>query len=402
MKEFSILLGCGFSIPAGMKSVQDINGFIVNLKEGDFFIAPDQTFILLEGRSTPGFRPNVIEEKFFVALIGWYQKEIESDFNYEQFYDFVISYHWFGTNKPQLETFYNGFISDIGLPISKMDTLGSQILRFIGYFSQVISTLLHYKEFYEDAGTWKYPAYTPFKDFLKNLIDNDVTVHTHTLNHDLLFEHLAKHPHLKDRFTDGYSEFGSPYYGQIHNRAGDLKKTYMVRLKRFIDQFERPLRLYKLHGSIDTYIAHIAHPPDLTRVKKDWGIGEFFKETINQDGKFTYSPIYQNTYPDFLSGISSKSAWYGQPYYKELLDHFKSNLNASDVLLVIGYGFKDEGINSLIEHEFLNRGKKMIILDKQRLSHRLIDFYNPEEIVNSLTQLSHRDWDEILIRIIEN
>ena len=95
--------------------------------------------------------------------------------------------------------------------------------------------------------------------------------------------------------------------------------------------------------------------------------------------------MYQHTYPDILSGISSKTAWYKQPHYKELVDHFSSNLNTSDVLLVVGYGFKDEGINHLIESEFLSQGKRMIIIDTQKLSHRLVNFYKTREFEKSLT-----------------
>ncbi|MDZ7846964.1 MAG: SIR2 family protein [Owenweeksia sp.] len=175
-----------------------------------------------------------------------------------------------------------------------------------------------------------------------------------------------------------------------------FQKNYKVRLKRFTNEYDKPIRLYKLHGSVDTYIANVAHPNvDMTRIKRDWGVGEIQKEIIDEEGKHKYTSLFQNTHPDMLSGASSKAIWYKQPYYKELQEYFKENLEKSELLLVIGYGFSDDGINHIIENQFLISGKPLIIIDIARPNTRFIDDYNTTLIQKSMDDITYEEWMEI-------
>ena len=169
-----------------------------------------------------------------------------------------------------------------------------------------------------------------------------------------------------------------------------------MRLKFFTNSFNKPIRLFKLHGSVDTYIANLAKPNlDQTRVKKDWVVGEIQKEIIDGDGNLIYTELFQNTYPDMLSGASSKALWYQQPYYKELQEHFIKNLSNAELLVVIGYGFGDDGINNVIETKYLTQGKKMIVIDIKKPATRLIDYYKTKIFEKSLSDMSIEDWIEI-------
>lgn len=396
MKTISLILGSGFSVPDGMKTVGQINQTLINLQDKDIYIHSDMTFILITGQEKPSFSTHWGDERFFIQFIQWYITLNNGEFNYEIFYDYITSFKRFGNHKEKIESFFLKFQKEVLKSTSPIDDINSYISRFSDYFNQLISKLLQSQKYYEDVGLGNYPPYDSFTAFLKEMVRNEYVIHTHSLNHDLLFEHIAsKHSDLFQHFTDGFSDLGSPYFGNVH-LSQSISKNYKVRLKYFTNSFNKPIRLYKLHGSVDTYIANLAISNlDLARVKKDWGVGEIQKEVESEKGELTYTELYQNSYPDILSGASSKALWYQQPYYKELQEHFVSNLSNSDLLVVIGYGFGDDGINHIIETKFLTQGKSMVVIDITKPKSRLLDDYRTSLIEKSLADVSLEEWIEL-------
>lgn len=420
MKEISLIIGSGFSVPDGMKTVGQLNKTISTIEGKDFYIHSDMDLILLNGQKKPNYVYNRFDEMFFVKFIKWYTEQNNGDFDYERFFDFVISFFKYRKHKKEMNTFFTQFKSDIIEDIPQLNgkskekyrpedvlivnsiindqfqNLDYYLSRFVEYFHKLISILLQTQKYYNDVSLGNYLHYDGFLAFLKELVKDNFVVHVHSLNHDLLFEHLgSRHVDLWQHFTDGYSDLGSSYYGIVHLEQS-ISKEYKVRLKRFIDNYDKPIRLYKLHGSVDTYIANVASPnADLTRVKRDWGVGQIQKEIRDSNGKLQYTSLYQHTYPDILSGASSKAVWYKQPYYKELQNHFKRNLENSDLLLIIGYGFRDDGINNIIESNYLISGKQMTIIDIAEPSNRLFEDYNTTLIQKSLASVTYEDWIEI-------
>lgn len=396
MKEISILLGSGFSAPDGIKTVGEINKYILSLKLEDIYIQPDMKLFVVDSFEKPVSTLHYGDELFFIELISFYNKTVDS-FNYEKFYDFVTSFNRFETYKDDLELFFAKFKKEKLKSDNPLDGIYSFMSRFVGYFNNLISILLNSAKYYEDVTLINYENYERFAKKLKSLIEEGYVIHIHSLNHDLLFEYLAsKHVDLWQHFTDGYSEQGSEYYGRI-NLKQSISKTYRVRLKRFVNVYDNNLRIYKLHGSVDTFIANIYTPNlDLTRVKKDWGVGEIEKEVETKSGKLVYQSMYQKEYPEILSGASSKAFWYKQPYYKELHEYFKNNLKNSVMLIVIGYGFGDDGINHEIENEFLIDGKKMTVIDINKPNSRLFNYYKTQFINKSISLVSEDDWNKII------
>lgn len=397
MKSISLIIGSGFSVHDGIRSVEQINEFLVNLVENDFLIKADMSFSLLYGQKKSSLSFHWEDEKFFVMFLQWYREMYQDEFNYEVFYDFVTSFKRFGNHKNDIERFFNGFKRNVLQSSSPIDDINSYVARFSDYFNQLISNLLQSHKYYEDVGLGNYPPYEGFSAFLLELVRREFIVNNHSLNHDILFEHIASnHSDLFQYFTDGYTEFGSPYYGNVYLRQ-KIAKIYKVRLKYFNNHFDKPIRLFKLHGSVDTYIANLViQNLDLTRVKKDFGVGSIQKEVLDVDGRPLFAELYQNTYPDILSGTSSKILWYQQPYYKELQEHFTQNLSDAELLLVIGYGFRDDGINNIIESKYLSKGKKMIVIDIKKPSSRLIYNYRTEVYEKSFSEVSLESWMEIL------
>ena len=163
---------------------------------------------------------------------------------------------------------------------------------------------------------------------------------------------------------NGFEELGSLFFGRISNENGE----YMVRLSRFVDRFEKPFCLYKLHGSIDQFWFQHDGKPDLIKLKKGISKWEVHKE-VDDDGVLQYVNHPTGVFPDFLTGTISKIGRYGnERYYRTIFKHLENNLRSSNTLIIIGYGFGDEKINEYIEHDFLtDDSKTLFIVDVKRL-----------------------------------
>lgn len=155
----------------------------------------------------------------------------------------------------------------------------------------------------------------------------------HTLNHDLLFERFKKTHVLSKKISDGFEETGSPYYGTYF--LPDNTDTYNVRLERYTGNYNKPIRLYKLHGSLNYY----AYPTRISTsqyaldsyIKLRAKVDSFKlkKEVENNDGVKIYEetpPAYYH--PDFLTGTTSKIFRYDEPLlYKSYSSVFKKIYN---------------------------------------------------------------------------
>lgn len=390
----SFLLGSGFSVADGVPLISDINRQLLEIKEEDIYIHSDMTAMLLNGQSKPGFRINWKDEKFFVEFLHFYSNKVignPADFNYEILFDYLTAFSRFGNHKNEVHEFCEHFRKNI----LKQSVFGDDDLnllyRFEIYFTKIVSSFLQVTRYYEDVDLGNYPPYDSFASFIRDLLKNNL-VKVHTLNHDLLFEHLAsKLTDLWQHYTDGFDEHNSPYYGEFSTTVR-IHKTYRVRLKRFTDKFEKPLSLYKLHGSIDTFIADITSS-DHVRIKRDYGVSTILQEVYDENTKqYSYKYILQHNYPDFLSGTTAKISQYNIPYYKNLLKRFEENLENSKLLFVIGYGFKDDGINNILIKHYLATGKKMIVIDRSVPKSNLITDFNVKVIAKPFVDVVYNDY----------
>ena len=65
---------------------------------------------------------------------------------------------------------------------------------------------------------------------------------------------------------------------------------------------------------------------------------------------------------NFLTGTTFKIKKYEDPFlFKPLFNLFKKNLEKSEMLIIIGYGCKDSGINDIIKKHF--KGDKIFLVD---------------------------------------
>jgi len=401
----SFLLGSGFSYDEGIPSVGIINNRLVNTKAGDIYLGSDQSACFLKkGEKDPNawFPDNVRDRNFFEKFIEFYVNKVakgSNSFNYEDFVDyFNLPYVTNGELSDDLKNYLNEFRHHYTLKDDVFNDNTNLLFRFNNIFTQLVAELLVVPKYNEDISSFGHITYNTFVNFLGDCLDQNHVVNVHTLNHDLFFEFLGrKQSRLTSYFTDGYSEIGSPYYADLSTKINGIEKSFKVRVPRFTNVYEGNLRLYKLHGSIDTYSFNIgSHLNDPTRIKMPYGADSVVKEIVKGENGYRYVSGLQGGFPDFLSGTTYKQLFYSDNYYKQLHTSFCANLKSSHILFVIGYGFSDKGINKMLEENYLLDGKMLILIDPNPKEDLIQNgSYNIRVVRNKINSLNFIQWKEL-------
>jgi len=375
------------------------------IEEKEIIIGSDQRAFFLHGQEDNNRWYRNDERLFLQEFLEFYNEAIlksGEQFNYETFYDFYSGYTYKKENKDTIESFYNGFNEKYPQESGLNRDCHNRIADFDRTFSQLLASQFHKAEYLQDISTLNYPLYESFIHFLSKVLETH-DVKFHTLNHDVLFDWLGSHHSLLwQHFSDGFELWGSPFYGQVPYNfktrdAADfttlVHKEYYVKLERFTNRFDKPLSYFKLHGSIlNTKI--YSEGTSAVRIKDMYGVNRYCKEVTNATtGIYSIEGVHDQVAPDFLSGTTNKIRYYtGDEYYGNLFKHFENNLEGSNLLIVIGYGFQDPGVNEYIENHFLKLGKKMVVVDPCKPSTELLDKYNSSHIHKSITAVSYQEF----------
>ena len=239
------------------------------------------------------------------------------EFHYETFYDYYSGYLTNNENIKEIESFYKRFIEKHLKGFDNYRDCYNRISDFNRSYNQLLASQLHKKKYFEDISTLNYPPYDPFVGFLRELLKTS-DIKFHTLNHDLFFDWLGQsHSDLWQHFSDGYQLEGSPFYGIVNydfngGTEDKVHKTYYVKLERFIDKFDKPLSLYKLHGSVFNTIVYTPQPSQQkTRIKDNYAVSQFYMEiTDPKTGEQKLELLLDEVAPDFLSGTTNKTRYY--------------------------------------------------------------------------------------------
>lgn len=405
--QISILLGSGFSIPDGLPSVGELNQRLSKIDESEILIDSAQRAIFLNGQDNPNRFIRWDERFFLQEFLEFYNSEILKDgatFHYETFYDFYSGYLNNRENIEVIEDFYKRFNVKHFNNLDQRRDCYNRISDFNRSYNQLLASQLHKSRYFENISCMNYPDYDPFISFLRELIKT-TDIKVHTLNHDLFFDFIGRnHDDLWQHFSDGYKLEGSPFYGIVTyvfnpNTDKKVKKSYYVKLEQFIDKYDNSLCLFKLHGSVFNTIVYTPQPNQKrVRLKDNYAVSQFVMEVINSktgESKFEY--ITDEVAPDFLSGTTNKTRYYtSDPYYKNLFGHFEKNLLASELLVVIGYGFQDSGINDYLEKCYLSGGKHMVVIDPFKPMTELLEKYKATYIQKGVTQVTYQEYLKLI------
>jgi len=358
LKQYSFLLGAGFSKNKGYPLAAEINKKLIDLDAEDFWVHTSGTVILKQKSDNDPccYTENSKTRYFLINLIKFYICKTVQTFNYEEFYDYYNEIYRNGKIIPDFNSLCDDFRTKFKIEINNTNLLS----HANHIFNQLVTLFLvddDGQNFYDSVHYGKpiFPGYTGFLNYIEQL-GSEGTVHIHTLNHDLFFEVFKNSDWINNDFSDGYRELGSPYYGQYSENK--------VRLRYFSNKYDKTFRLYKLHGSIDQFPFHIQEKGVDAYIKIKFGVGttNLYKEITNKEGELKYINDWINYHPDFLSGTSSKILRYREPlYYNKVFNHFEKNLSNSASLIIIGYGCTDIEINRIILKNYKN--KPVFIVD---------------------------------------
>ena len=406
----SILLGSGFSIPEGIPGVKQLNERLSKIDESEILIHSDQSAIFLKGQSDPN-RFTKRDERFFLQeFLEFYNSDIlkkGETFHYETFYDFYSGYLNSRENKNAIEGFYKKFNEKhFNGQDGNRDCL-NRIIDFNRSFNQLLASQLHKLKYFEDVSCSNYPPYDSFLGFLNELMKtHDIKVHS--LNHDIFFDWLGRHSRIWQHFADGYKLEGSPFYGTVSYDFDHLNskvhKEYYVKLERFVDKFDKPICLFKLHGSVFNTTVYVTQPKEeWVRLKDNYGVYQFYMEVKDEKtNEHKFEHLWDEAAPDFLTGTTTKTLSYTKdPYYKNLFKYFENNLLSSELLVVIGYGFQDPGINQYLEKYFLSMQKPMVIIDPYKPASTLLEKYPHTYIGKSVAQVTYPEYLNIVPKKVQ-
>jgi len=405
--KFSFLLGSGFSIPEGIPGVKQLNIRLSKIDESEIIIHSSQIAGFLNGQPDPNRFSNSDERKFVQEFLEFYNSEVLTEgeeFHYETFYDFYSGYIHNSENSKQIESFcvrFNeGYDSDSPY---RIDTY-NRLTNFNRTFNQLVASQLHKLKYHESVSYLNYYPYDSYVGFIRHiLLTHDVKVHS--LNHDLFFDFLGQHhADLWQHYCDGYQLEGSPFYGEVYRNISrdpqtTLNKRDYIKLSQFTGKFDKPLSFFKLHGSVVNTILNTPEPNvQRVRVKAEYGVHMYYMEVFDEPSKsFRFERIWDQVDPDFLSGTTNKTRYYNRdPYYIQILEQFKQNLQSSEILVVIGYGFQDPGVNEYIENHFLTNGKKMIVIDPAMPKTDFLVKYGAVHIPKGVTELSYQEYCDLI------
>ena len=363
-QSIAILLGAGFSAPKGYPIGNDMNENLLNFDDSALDFAPCGSLVTSTEDTKNTFQMGGVlnnHQKYYIfckRLIKEYTEAHNDIFDYEQFYDFIK------TEEAKQER-YQRLCDDL---LDDCESYEHYLSNISHIYNQMAAHLLKDKtgkSWYDDE-PFKVNFYDGYNGFLTYLseLSRKFIVNVHTLNHDLLFESFNNTGFINGNISDGFDEYGSEYYGILEHDH----RNYNCRLERYTGRYNTPIRLYKLHGSID-YVPFYRRdkngfmkPEKYIKIK--WGIGAS-NIIKGRKSKYGYDVSPFEYHADFLTGTTSKIKRYDETLlFKKLFKKFRNNLSKANSLIIIGYGCKDKGINEIIKDNFDYKNKPSFIIDK--------------------------------------
>lgn len=264
--------------------------------------------------------------------------------NYEEFYQFVIekskdfeflqsiysnAFDKFKIDRKVTEdnSFYHNYTFVFTRPDSK------EIHNLINY---LIADLLYIRRKYEEYKEF----YFPFFSFINKYKNVGIV----TLNHDFLLEAFFQRNNIN--YTDGFSNRKSPL--QSHKRK---------KIKYFNGKFTKNPILIKLHGSIDMYKYIVAEQDGA--ILNPTGECIYYKthdywekqmpKRINPENGNIIQDFHWNITPQFITGTRKDEIIANDYMYAELYKQFDSIIHNAETLLIIGYSYNDQHVNTKIQ-----------------------------------------------------
>ena len=309
-ESIAFLLGAGFSIPMGYPTGSMVNSGILNFNKQPVSFSPAGELAIGKDGIKPDFGyTNSYDKEFGLCkdLIAAYNKKV-AEFDYEQFMDVLRS----KTLCSDYASVFEKYIDDPNTPFSLAGNLPDIYSQMVAYLLKDTDNRSWYEGLPSHIGPYSNGPRASYNGFLQYIakLKNDYLVNIHTLNHDLFLESFNRSDYINGDMSDGFDDFGSRYYGKL--RVSD-RDPYRCRLERYTGRYYgKPIRLYKLHGSLNYVMMHKESKYGLVNdceVKFRYGMGlmDLERERSKKNG---YDNDFFSYHADFLTGATTKPAYY--------------------------------------------------------------------------------------------
>ncbi|AFM26678.1 SIR2 family protein [Desulfomonile tiedjei] len=349
LKRVSFLFGSGISLPAKMPSVDDITqsvlsgSGIMRHTNGRYYVDQSCCGIMAE------YVERVVKflTRLSVEIERYYNsKPYYNDtppVNYEDLYYLalqILDSEMGEYDNPIVQPFVDKILPDISplLGIDECETkwefykIAEEATNFIsdtvcGLLESTKPTNLDYLNCVRDASC---DLKTSFLEIF-------------TLNHDTILESYLEKQNIE--YTAGFEppENGYHYWSP----------------KAFSDSSHK-VRLFKLHGSVNWFRYK---PTAATGINDPVGIADDGRHWLikSPSGELRRRYARNRGRPVLLVGTFNKMLEYTNRIFADLFFEFRRALSQTDLLIVSGYGFGDQGINAQVV-EWMNSSKKKKII----------------------------------------
>lgn len=350
MAEIALLIGSGFSKPAGLPLAKEIN---------DFFLRDNTEMVLSFGSGEFKWYDLADEThrhngRIHISYIAWgillnefvklYLQENKDFSNYEAFYQYVIDH----TSDPKfLEKLLPASLSAFDARHPDVEEKwredytekirNFQASGFISMINHLISDLLYTRIPGDDIKA----IFNPFSAYLDEYDDIDII----SLNHDLILEFLLESA-INKKYSDGFS-----------TKQEILKSDDGAPLIVYQNQFEENVSLLKLHGSVDTYKYSVFEQKG--GFMSPTGEEYYFKtrDYYEKQKPVRHDPetgeavqtFHWDIKPQFITGTNKEDLITKDKMYSDLLCLSERKFKDCSDLLIIGYSFGDEHVNNILK-----------------------------------------------------
>jgi hypothetical protein len=338
--KICMILGAGFSAPAGMLTVDgisekftspNIEDEILHCQSGEWqwsemACAADKVNGTLSSQHIP--TAYLLKELVRVYL----SIEQSPVLNYEDFFQWVYDITknnscQFKRLKKRVRACLNAISNDTAYAL---DTLPNDLIY--SCILHLIDSCLITRERVEDLIT----LYKSYIDLFQNE-DNEIDIYT--LNHDLLLELFTQE--CKLNMSNGFSTTLSTLYQNSKH------------IPIFDNTFAGRIRLIKLHGSVDQYKYGYTENSNRHKGYDYFKTLDYYDKQLAQDIDAHGNAIQKftpNITPQFVTGRNKHNLIQKDKMYSELYKRFEANLPLAEKLIIVGYSFADEHINSIIKN----------------------------------------------------
>ena len=378
-KHIAFLLGAGFSVPAELPTANTLNQIITSE-------------IFRRIRLSFKDRHDGVLESFILEKVLLDCDEC-GDFNYELYFDFLEREKKEYLDKDKLLSFIEkgmygyfwkcSYKNDTKLEANtaQIKNMFDSIIKKCGGYSVVVESIVNQYQHYiaksvsGNSENGKIIGvdfrYQNFIDALLNSVKQGYIIDIYTLNHDLLLESLLSHnKELRNKVCNGFGE-----------KIGKIRgKEYKV---FDINHFDKEIRIYKLHGSIDIHELSFLDGREKQYIQIIDGYS-------NRNAFLMTDSSFASILPLFLTGKTSKEKKYEKEPFKSMMDDFRNNIRDAEKLIVIGYSGNDSGINDILFDNYMHWNRACVVSPNAK-EHPFVMEQNAKAIEKGIEELTIDD-----------